>query len=573
MKKIVKAHISYSDGDFGRSITLDGTTLSWRYAISPGRPPVPDYDFSEKKIELSEKDAQLLAYELGNVALDECISDSEWECFPGANYSIFTCTYDDGTEFEYRTRFKAVPEFERLKVVLNNHCITPVIPVIPPIPFDDDTVILNPPELDEDVIKLDPNVTDILYPDTLELLVCSSNKTITLQKTSIEVGWATECDLNFGADNKYMACRHATFMFSNGKWYLIDNNSASGTCINGVKLQPGKKYQLAADDEIVFAKYTKLVFYKTPWAPRPPVVPPVPPSKPPFTPPEPTITPAPIAPIQLGTILEGKYKLEKILAVDPDTVYLASVEGEDKKVAIKVEDISRLNNAMVIAWIKESFEMQKAIKHSGVLAMIEMIQTSKYIYFVMEYLEGETLERVLATESGPMESKRAAMVGRNVARILQSMHELNPPIVCRDVNPSNIMIHNGLDVKILDFGIAIRYYADGRKDDQIFGTLGYAAPEQYMGHSRPETDIYGLGMTLYYMLTKDNPKIPEIPEFACKSIKRLNPNADPRLVRIVEKCIEPDYKNRYRSCTELIKDLEQFINGNSKSVFAKLFKR
>lgn len=569
MKKIVKAHISYCDGDFGRSITLDGRTLSWRNTISPGRPPVPDYDFSEKKVELSEKGAQLLAYELGNVALDGCVSDSEHECFPGANYSIFNCTYDDGTEFEYRTRFKAAPEFERLKVILNNHCVPPVLPVIPPILFDDDdTVILNPPEEDQDVIKLDPNVTDILYPDTLKLLVCSSNKTITLQKASIEVGRATECDLNFGADNKYMARRHATFMFSNGKWYLIDNNSTNGTYINGVKLQPGKKYQLAADDEIVFAKYTKLVFYKTPWTPRPPVVPPVPPFRPPFTPPKPPVAPTPIAPIQLGTVIEGKYKLEKILAVGPHTVYLASVEGENKKVAIKVEDIGLFNNAAVVASIKESFELHKAIKHPDVPSMIEMIQTSKYIYLVMEYLDGETLDRVLATKSGPMESKRAAMVGRNVARILQSMHELNPPIVCRDVKPSNIMIHNGLDVKMFDFGIAMKYHDDGREDDQIVGTVGYAAPEQYKGHARPETDIYGLGMTLYFMLTKDDPKIPG---FTCKPIKGLNPNADPRLVRIVEKCIEPDYKNRYRSCAELIKDLEQFINGNSSSLFGKLF--
>ena len=393
---------------------------------------------------------------------------------------------------------------------------------------------------------------------------------ITLQKASIEVGRATECDLNFGANNKYMARRHATFMFSNGKWYLVDNSSTNGTYINGVKLQPGKKYQLAADDEIVFAKYTKLVFYKTPWTSRPPVVPPVPAFRPPFTPPKPPVTPTPIAPIQLGTVIEGKYKLEKILAVGPHTVYLASVEGENKKVAIKVEEIGLFNNAAVIASIKESFELHKAIKHPDVPSIIEMIQTSKYIYLVMEYLDGETLDILLEKLSGPMESKCAAMVGRNIARIIQSMHELNPPIVCRDVKPSNIMIHNGLDVKMFDFGIAMRYHDDGREDEQIVGTVGYAAPEQYKGHARPETDIYGLGMTLYYMLTKDDPKIPG---FTCKPIKVLNPKVDPKLVRIVEKCIEPDYKNRYKNCVELIKDLDQFIEGGSQGLFGRLFRK
>lgn len=429
IRKIVKAHISYSDGDFGRIITLDGTTLSWRNAISPGRPPVLDYDFSEKKIELSEKDAQLLAYELGNVALDGCVSDSVLDYPPGASYSIFTCTYDDGSEFKYITRFKAAPEFERLKVILNNHCVSPVSPIIPP------------------------------------------------------------------------------------------------------------------------------------------VVPPMPPFRPPFTPPKPPVAPTPIVPIQLGTVIEGKYKLEKILAVGPHAVYLASVVGEDKKVAVKVEDISRFNNAAVISSIREAFELHKAIKHPDISEMIEMIQTSKYICLVTEYLEGETLDRVLASETGPMESKRAAIIGRNIAQILQSLHKLNPPVVCRDVKPSNIMIHNGSDVKMFDFGIAMRFYED-RQDAQIVGTVGYAAPEQYKGHTRPETDIYGLGMTLYYILTRDDPKTPG---FVCKSIKALNPNVDPELVRIVEKCVEPDLRNRYRSCEELINDLERFIKGRSSSLFGRLF--
>lgn len=77
-------------------------------------------------------------------------------------------------------------------------------------------------------------------------------------------------------------------------------------------------------------------------------------------------------------------------------------------------------------------------------------------------------------------------------------------------------------------------------------------------------------MTLYYMLTKDDPKIPG---FTCKPIKMLNPKVDPKLVRIVEKCIEPDYKNRYKNCVELIKDLDQFIEGGSQGLFGRLFRK
>lgn len=432
-----------------------------------------------------------------------------------------------------------------------------------PLPVDDvDTVMSGSTETDEDAIKIDSDVTDILYPDTLKLFICSSGKTITLQKANIEVGRSTGADLNFGADNKYLARHHATFAFSNGKWYLADNNSANGTYINGVKLQHGKKYQLVADDEIVFAGYTKLIFYKTSWASIPPIVPPTTPRRPPFIP-----TKASVAPIQLGTVIDGKYKLERILAVGPHTVYLATVEGEKRKVAIKVEDIGGFANHAVIANIKESYELHKAIKYPDVPTMLELIQTSKYIYLVMDYLDGETLDQILDT-SEPMESKRVAIVGRNIAKILKSMHELNPPIVCRDVKPSNILIHNGSDVSMFDFGIAMRYYDDDREDEHIVGTVGYAAPEQYEGHARPETDIYGLGMTLYYMLTQDDPRTPG---FTHRSIRELNSKASPELERIVEKCIEPDYKNRYRNCDDLIRDLDHFINGDIPTWLGKLF--
>lgn len=73
MKKIVKAHISFSDGYCGRSITLDGNTLSWKNTHYPGPLPTPDYDCSEKKIELSDVDVQLLSNELSNVDISECI--------------------------------------------------------------------------------------------------------------------------------------------------------------------------------------------------------------------------------------------------------------------------------------------------------------------------------------------------------------------------------------------------------------------------------------------------------------------------------------------------------------------
>jgi len=269
----------------------------------------------------------------------------------------------------------------------------------------------------------------------------------------------------------------------------------------------------------------------------------------------------------LGCVIEGKYKLEKIIAVGFHTVYLATVKGENKKVAIKVADISKDGAAWVIKNIKESFEIHKQIKHPNVPEMIELIKTSEYIYLVMEYLEGETLDQIME-RSNPIEPKRAAIIARNIAEILKELHSLEIPIVCRDVKPSNIIIHNGKDVKMFDFGIAVRFYDDGRWDEQVLGTVGYAAPEQYLGNARPQTDIFGLGMTLYYMLTKDDPKAPG---FSCKSIRSLNMNVPKELENIVNKCVKTNYEDRYGNCDELINALNSFIKGNKPGLISRLF--
>lgn len=110
-------------------------------------------------------------------------------------------------------------------------------------------------------VMLDPNITTILYSDTLRLTIESSCKTIEFQKTEVIVGRHPSCDLNLSGKN-YVARHQATFFYEHEMWFLRDNFSTNGTWINGVRIQPGKKYQLATNDEINFAMSEKMIFYK-----------------------------------------------------------------------------------------------------------------------------------------------------------------------------------------------------------------------------------------------------------------------------------------------------------------------
>lgn len=115
---------------------------------------------------------------------------------------------------------------------------------------------------DSEYVILDPEKTTLLYSDTLELYMCHSGETVKMQKVQIEAGRSKDCDLQF--DNPYVAGNQATFFYENQSWFLRDNHTTNGTYINGTKLQPMKKYLLAANDVIGFAgKSVEVVFYRT----------------------------------------------------------------------------------------------------------------------------------------------------------------------------------------------------------------------------------------------------------------------------------------------------------------------
>lgn len=110
-------------------------------------------------------------------------------------------------------------------------------------------------------IMLDPNITTILYSDTLRFTIESSGETKEYNKTEVNVGRDASNDFHLSGKT-YVARKQATFLYERQMWFLMDNNSTNGTYINGKRLIPGKKYQLATNDEISFAKQETVIFDK-----------------------------------------------------------------------------------------------------------------------------------------------------------------------------------------------------------------------------------------------------------------------------------------------------------------------
>lgn len=127
--------------------------------------------------------------------------------------------------------------------------------------FEPKSKIKQEPFDETEYVLLDPNITTNLYSDTLNLTIESTGKMVQFQKTTVSVGRAQSCDLLLDS-KKTVARQQASFLYERNMWFLRDNFSTNGTWINGVRLQPGKKYQLATNDEINFAMSEKVIFDK-----------------------------------------------------------------------------------------------------------------------------------------------------------------------------------------------------------------------------------------------------------------------------------------------------------------------
>ncbi|MDE6456724.1 MAG: phosphotransferase, partial [Dysosmobacter sp.] len=124
-------------------------------------------------------------------------------------------------------------------------------------------------------------------------------------------------------------------------------------------------------------------------------------------------------------------------------------------------------------------------------------------YLLRSWLPGETLEQ-FRLRTGGCGAGRCAEIGRKLCALLGTLHGLDPPIIHRDIKPENIILLPGGGVGLIDFGIARQYKPEQDRDTRHLGTRSTAAPEQY-GYAQTDrrTDLYGLGMTLLWLLTGD----------------------------------------------------------------------
>ncbi len=166
----------------------------------------------------------------------------------------------------------------------------------------------------------------------------------------------------------------------------------------------------------------------------------------------------------------------------------------------------------------------------------ELVEDRNILVLIEEYIPGDTLQDLL-DQTGTLPEPTVIDITIKLCKILESFHKCQPPIVNRDIKPSNIKLTSDGNVKLLDMNAAKRYNGEERKDTVLIGTQGYAAPEQYgFGSSSVLTDVYSVGVLMNVLLTG-----------------KLSGSyaANNRLRHIISKCTELSPQSRYQSITAL----------------------
>lgn len=266
--------------------------------------------------------------------------------------------------------------------------------------------------------------------------------------------------------------------------------------------------------------------------------------------------------------LIGKYRVTRLIGEGGmATVYEAVHETLNSKVAIKILRPEFTANAKVRERFKSEAVRTASLKHKGIIDVKDFEEHPDYLALVLEFLDGEDLADRIKNK-GPLSDSEVQSVFTQILDALLFAHEKG--IAHRDIKPSNIFILPDGRVKILDFGIA-KIFGEGNEMTQtgtLMGTPIYMSPEQVKGEKSIDhrTDIYSLGVTLYYALTGKSPYDAYSESWFLipgKIVTEPLPEINSKYWPMICKACEKDRNKRYQECKEWLIELQR--NNNERT--------
>lgn len=206
-----------------------------------------------------------------------------------------------------------------------------------------------------------------------------------------------------------------------------------------------------------------------------------------------------------GDILSERYKvIKRIGSGGFADVYIVNDLVQEKIFACKV--FKRQIDEKTFEFIKREVDKGQTLNHQNLLKIysLEKEKKRKFYFIIMEYIEGKNLQQIL-DENGPLSIEEFEKILEDVLKGLSYIHSLN--LVHRDIKPSNILISKKGEIKLADFGLLKPIAGETiTKDELFYATPEFSSPEFYDGERpTPQSDLYSLGITSYYLLTGNIP--------------------------------------------------------------------
>ncbi len=262
-------------------------------------------------------------------------------------------------------------------------------------------------------------------------------------------------------------------------------------------------------------------------------------------------------PLAIGTVLNNQYRIVRLVG-GGGMAWVYQVEelpvGSGKLWALKElrpQTQDKSEQAAARKLFGQEAKLLRDLDQANIPKIVGFFEEGGRACLVMEFIWGESLEKRLSATNAPLLETDVLKWAIQLCDALHYLHTRQPPIIFRDMKPSNVMVTNTGLVKLIDFGIARTYKVGKKRDTVAMGSENYAAPEQWgKGQTDARSDVYALGATMYHLLANMAPTPAFLPSEPLP-LGNYNGALSKQTIAIVEKAMDRDRKNRFQSALEM----------------------
>jgi len=270
-------------------------------------------------------------------------------------------------------------------------------------------------------------------------------------------------------------------------------------------------------------------------------------------------------PLVSGTVINEKYIIKELVKAGiMSRVYRAEDKVTEDICAVKelcpFEDALEKEKEYTVSKVINEYNLLYEFDDLRIPGVKEYFIVDENCYLTMDFIEGKNLQETIKTQGKPgLPVKEVVDWGIQLCEVLEYMHNYNPPIIYRDLKPSNIMLRNSdRIIMLIDFSIACPFFENLSDIPRTkIGTVGFMPPEQFLVKISPSSDLFALGATLYYLLSGELQVL-----YSYKPINTIIPEVPYELDAIIRRSLRVKPEDRFRSAGEMKIALETFLKSD-----------